>query len=145
MPERQPESEFQADSIDSPRELQWLLPDEIVRMLEGVADILGLKLAGDYGKPLPNRHYREVIGWLVRPLFIENPPERMQEVFDAFSQQDKAYFVHLLRTALIEVREKRSLLPNIPLGVPSDTFGTWSNILARSWLPLPQNMRYKLR
>jgi hypothetical protein len=137
--------ELHRDRPDEPRQLQWLYPDQVQRMLEEVAELLQLDLARDHGKPLPNRHYREIIGWFAGPLLVEPGPEQMLGVFRRFSRHDQAYLVYLLRMALIDVKGRHASLPNIPLGVPADRLGTWSNFLARSWLPLPQNLRYKLR
>jgi hypothetical protein len=128
-----------------PRELQWLYPEQVVQMLQEVAELLQLDLARNHGKPLPNRHYREIIGWFVGPLLVEHGPEQRRAAFRKFSRQDQAYFIYLLRMALIDVMGRQASLPNVPLGVPADKLGTWSNLLARSWLPLPQNLRYKLR
>ncbi|MDQ0391101.1 hypothetical protein [Labrys monachus] len=131
--------------FDSTRELVWLLPEEVVHMLQDVADALHLDLARDHGQPVPNRHFREIIASLARPLLVEREPGEMLKVFQTFSELDRAYFTYLLRRALLDALERRAALPKVPLGLPQDHFGTWTNLLARSWLPLPPNLRYQLR
>ena len=122
-----------------PDDFQWFYPAEAAAKLAAVAEVCGFPFSRPPGKPLPKRDEPEILGRLVRTMFLEPPPERMAEAFARLPESDRMYFVHLVVTAraaaLRLLDERPATLP----GVPRDTLGTWSNLLSGSWFPMPDD------
>ncbi|MDQ0394878.1 hypothetical protein [Labrys monachus] len=132
-------------SVDGDEGLQWILPEDILEMLEAVAEILNFRSAAERGRSPPNRHYREIVIELVRALFHDTSPRQMRDAYRSFSTQEKAYLVHIVTSSLVEIRRRQIMLPDVPLGLPLDNLNMWSKILQRTWRPLPSYMRYHRR
>ncbi|MGB0747145.1 MAG: hypothetical protein ACPGO3_00220 [Magnetospiraceae bacterium] len=142
MPEKDKKRALLESRMDLSRDIQWFFPSEAIRKVAGLATLCQVDPSRDRGKPPPNRHQLEILGRLVRALFADGDTENIPEKYGQLSSRDQQYLAHLIGQSFAELQRRQDKSPTIPLGLPNDILGTWSNLLGRSWIEMPPEARY---
>jgi hypothetical protein len=131
-PAQRPKVKLQIVELDL-RTYLWKYPDEMVAKIDDIAARLGLELKRNRGHILPGGElYFQALGELVREIFLgETPP--LGPDGDRRAAQHLTHLAWLLRDARKRATERLRRRPDVPLGLPPDKLGYWSNLISASW------------
>jgi hypothetical protein len=112
----------------------WKYPDEMVAKINDTAARLGLDLKRSRGRILPGGElYFQALGELVREVFLGEAPAPGAND-DQRAKRHLDHLAWLLRGARRRANERARRRPDVPLALPPDKLGYWSNLVSASWI-----------
>lgn len=121
------------------RDFVYLFPREIMDKLEQIAQRCGFntrEMPDELGRALrtsPGRRLRE-LGRIVGETLLAQDRLSLKETYDRLAEGRKRYLRHLVRSARIEAEKLDRTQPTMPLALPPDLLGYWSNLLTSGWI-----------
>jgi hypothetical protein len=123
----------------------WKYPDEMVAKIDDIAVRLGLDLKRNRGRILPGGElYLQELGELVREIFLGETPAS-GPVDGRRARRHRDHLTWLLRDARKRANERLLQRPDVPLALPPDKLGYWSNLVSASWIDPSDSPELELR